>query len=273
MTERIALFQFHHAVDVCRDRVRLLRALNPGLRVFGIFGGDAGDFSAASELAGDALEQLYRFEGRDGRWRWQNTDLVVRAWYAAVGRDVSFDVVHVVQWDLLMFERLDRLYAHVSADAVGLTGLTRLDAIADRWAWTVDAALRADEERLLTIAQVEFGYDGIRHACLGPGYCLPRRFLDGYAALDVPEAGHDETRLPLFAQILGHPLADTGLYPTWFDPAGHLLFNADAEEIDPAAIAAEIRRPDGRRAFHPCRKSLGAGDLDALAALVRSGSP
>lgn len=128
-----------------------------------------------------------------------------------------------------------------------------------------DPELRAAEERLFTIARTRFGYRGTPQACLGPGYALPRRFLDRHAAIDVPESGHDETRLPLFAQIFGVPLADTDFYPTWFDARGERLFNATDDEITVGAVEAELRRPGGRRAFHPCREAFGARELEDLA--------
>ena len=85
-----------------------------------------------------------------------------------------------------------------------------------------------------------------------------------FSALDLDEVGHDEVRLPLFAQILGFGLADTGFYPRWMDPEIERVFNADSSEVDPALVASELAREAGRRVFHPCRERFDAAGIEEL---------
>jgi hypothetical protein len=77
--------------------------------------------------------------------------------------------------------------------------------------------------------------------------------LDQYAAIDPPELCHDELRLPLFAQILGFPIADTGFRRRWHDRDEDRFFNTNALEIAVSTVMTERAKPDGRRAFHPFR--------------------
>jgi hypothetical protein len=139
---------------------------------------------------------------------------------------------------------------------VGLTGVTPLETIADRWPWTVNEPHRSELALLKDFVSKRYGYEEAYRACLGPGYCLPRTFLDAYAAADVPELCHDEVRLPLFASILGFEIADTGLYPRWFDTFEEQFFNANDDDIDERLIRSELARPRGRRAFHPFRREF-----------------
>ena len=78
---------------------------------------------------------------------------------------------------------------------------------------------------------------------------------------------HDELRLPLFAQLLGFDLVDTGFYDGWSNPDSERHFNADGREVDPAAVAIELAKRDGCRVFHPCRERF---DEMVVASIARS---
>jgi hypothetical protein len=254
--KRVALLQFHKDWDVCRNRTALLRAYNPGLEIHGLFGGEAGSLQTARAALNGDLVEIYRPLLRESSWNKKNTDLAVRSWYRDVGCLVDFDLLHVIQWDLVFFDSLPRIYAEVPPEAVGLTGVTPLETIAGRWPWTVNEPHRSELALLKNFVSKRYGYEEAYRACLGPGYCLPRTFLDAYAAADVPELCHDEVRLPLFASILGFEIADTGLYPRWFDTFEERFFNANDDDIDERLIRSELARPRGRRAFHPFRREF-----------------
>jgi hypothetical protein len=85
------------------------------------------------------------------------------------------------------------------------------------------------------------------------GACFPKSFLARYAAIDPPDLCHDDLRLPLFAQILGYPVIDTGFRRRWDDQDEDRFFSLHAREIDLSTIGAELAKPDGRRVFHPVR--------------------
>jgi len=236
--------------------------------MFGLFGGVASHFSLASDLVSDGLDDVYHLQGRETAWKWQNTDLAVRTWYVDVGHNIPFDVLHVIQWDLLLFESLAKLYGRVSPDALGFSGLTPVELIASRWHWTLNQPHIDEWKRLLPLVAARFGYTGVPHACLGPGYTLPRAFLERYAETEIPELAHDELRLPLFGQIFGFQLIDVGFYPKWFDQEADQLFNANGGELDTTAVRAELTRPGGRRAFHPCRESFSPGEVEEFLTLL-----
>jgi hypothetical protein len=234
--------------------VALLRTLNPGVPIHGVFGG-------SSRALGMAAKRLVALDGlhvsrAPGRWNWQHSDLVVSEWYRDAGTAVPFDVVHVVEWDLLLVEPLESLYAPVPADAVGLTALTPIAELEQEWTWLRRAENRREWETLLARARAEWGYDGVPHGCVAGGSCFPRTFLEEYAKIDPPALCHDELRLPLFAQILGFAMADTRLRGPWRGEREDPFFHFRSEEIELAAIRAELEKPDGWRAFHPVRSRI-----------------
>ena len=252
--KRIALLQFHRDWDVCANRVRLLRGFNPDVAIYGLFGGEEEKWKEAAAALGPDVEDVFLLRHPDTRWKWQNTDLGVRRWFQEFGHRVEFDVLHVIQWDLLLFDSLANLYRDIPGGALGLTGLTPVDRIADRWHWTLVEPHRSELVALREIVRDRFGDTEPLVACLGPGYSLPKEFLRRYAEVDVPELGHDELRLPLFGRVLGFPIRDTGFYPAWFDAEGEKLFNANGDDIEESRIRAELARAGGRRVFHPYRK-------------------
>jgi hypothetical protein len=270
MAMAIGLFCFHKHLDLCRSRIQLLRQLNPDMRLFGLYGGPPEERSSALDLKASGLEAVHESPGEwSAAWSWQNTDLAVLNWYRVAGRSLDFGRLHVVQWDLLFFCSLARAYSAIGDDVVALTGLTPLKAIAPGWHWTTEPAAALHSNRLLVEARSRFGFQSEPFACLGPGYSLPRRFLDAYADLDVPDLGHDELRLPLFATVLGFELADTGFYPRWGDSAIERTFNANGDEIDPGIVALELASDSGRRVFHPCRGRFDDAAIRDLLSVVR----
>jgi hypothetical protein len=258
VTKRIILFRFSRDPLVCRNHVALLRQLNPGVPVCGLFGGDSGYKRWAFRTGSKrllALDALYS-SPHAGAWNWKNSDLLVAAWYREAGHLFDFEVAHLVEWDLLVLEPLERAYADVPTGAVGLTALTKLSLVEERWRWTQQAADRIEWELLLELVRNRWGYDDVPHACLGPGPCLPRAFLEQYANLDPPALSVDELRYPLFAQILRFPLVATSFRRRWWDEEEDGYFNVGGREIDTRMIVDELANEHGRRVFHPVRRSL-----------------
>jgi hypothetical protein len=234
--------------------VALIRKLNPGVPIHGLFGGSNKALRiVAKQLAG--LDELY-VSRAPGRWSWQHSDLVLSEWYRDAGSAVSFDVVHAIEWDLLLLEPLESLYASVPSGAVGLTALTPIAGLEKEWTWLWRPENRRAWETLLAHARAEWGYDDVPYGCVAGGSCFPRAFLEEYAKIDAPPLCHDELRLPLFAQILGFPIADTRLRGPWRGERDHPFFHFRGQDIELTAIRGQLERPDGWRAFHPVRSRI-----------------
>lgn len=250
--KRLVLLRFHDALPVCRNRAALARLFNPDALICGLYGGDERDFPAVSRRLGSVFASLHAVRGRTPRWKWQHGDLAVKAWFGEHGHTLPFDVLHVLEWDLLLLDTLDHLHRTLPAGSVGLTELRPVREIETDWSWTARAGKREQWQQLLAYVRERYGYRGEPLACKAGGACLPRSFLEAYAGETVPELGNDELRLPLYAQCLGFPVADNGLV----DPARNAarsFFRLDDREVPAFAIRAETRRCGGTRVFHPHR--------------------
>ena len=122
--KRIILFRFHGSLDICGNRLAILLRLNPGARIFGLWGGDsAGILEARQDLAA-YLEDIWPIPVASSLWKWQHADLALMMWFKAVGRHLPFDMLHFVEWDVLFLASLDEIYGDLGRNGVALAGLT-----------------------------------------------------------------------------------------------------------------------------------------------------
>lgn len=251
--KRIILFRFHRNPVVCRNRIQLLRLFNPGIKIFGLFGGDEKNLPEMVKKLGKDLEHIYCISGKSPEWKWRNGDLALRLWYVDYGRDIPFDMLHVVEWDLLILSSISQAYKNIPEGGIGLSGLVTLKGIEGKWPWTSKEPYKGEWHKFHSFLKDKFRYDLEPYASIAGGACFPKLFLDKYSALDIPELCNDELRVALYAQVLGFKLYDTGFYK-WHDMEGEKYFNVEIRNIETRTIKKELNKLDGRRVFHPYRK-------------------
>jgi hypothetical protein len=266
--KRIVLFRFHGNYDVCKNKIDLLHRFNGNIPIYGLFGGE--DIEQAKNSLDGYLEHVFKPTipvqswvhtqqamdtwQRDmkkpidnGVWYWLHSDLAARQWYKEIGHAIDFDVAHIVEWDLLLLDSLEKLYSHSSA--LALSGLIPLKVVEAEWYWTSHEPWKAQWHTLLRWAK-EQGYKAEPYSCLGPGAALPREFLDRYANMRIPELCHDELRLPLFGQLFNTLIVDTGFMQRT-EPHDEKYFNCMGDPITAQALAEGEQ--NGRKVFHPYR--------------------
>jgi hypothetical protein len=241
------LFRFHTDFSTCRNHLEILHTFNPGMPMYGLFGGAEKDFTKAQKLP---LDHVWHIPLDDPHWKWVNGDLCVRWWYTEVGRHMTFDMLHLVEWDLILLESIERHFASVRG-GIAMTGITPMEKIYNTWIWV--APLRGRYEWLKLKAYVErvYGYTQTPLAGIFGGASFSRKFLERYAQVEVPGWCNDEVRVPLFAQAFGMPVHDTRL--------GNEFFTAGDEMISPSIVYAQYRQ--GMRSFHPVRERLKLSEI------------
>src|SRR5262249_13187704 len=158
--KRIILFAFHKNFEVCMNRIQLIRALNPGVEIFGFFGGQESEIKPAQDYFRGVLKDVFVMKGKPALWKWGNQDLVIRAWHDEVGKSADFDMLHFLEWDLVLFASLDDIFGHLKPDSVGLTALTPIASIEQDWMWTGLEPYRTDYIDLMCYVKDQFGYSG-----------------------------------------------------------------------------------------------------------------
>lgn len=255
------LFWFYKDVPLCAERLDALRALNPDTPIYGLYGGTVEDAAAARAL-GPMFDDLYLFtETRDAHWKWLNGDRVIAAWMRDRGRDLAWDTVVLVQWDMLVAAPVDALFGSLRKGELVLSGFRPMAEVEDWWGWAGrrDADKASMLETFREDLELRRGYGGPLWCCLFIVVCLPRSFLARYAEAGPPEAGFLEYRMPTLARVWDTPVrTDLGFDPWWAAdpatrdaPASARVLNAVGREVSPETVEAELADPAGRRIFHP----------------------
>lgn len=194
-------------MDICANRIALLRRLNPSTPLFGLYGGAEPQNPRALDLDDD-----YALPFTDARFKWEHGDLCLRRWYQDRGAALPFDMLHIVEWDLIMTKPIDALFSHVT-DGIALTDLKTLAAYRQEgWGWITN---REDQfTQLAAFIQKRHGVMLDREKLLAGPFCgasASRAFCERYAAEEPPLLLHDEIRLSAYATAFGMEIRDTGL--------------------------------------------------------------
>lgn len=254
--KKIIIFRFDRHPRICQNHLNLIKRLNPHTLIYGIYGGVEKDFQKYKKHLGLYFENLYCIKNKSSDWKWKNFDLALRDWYKDFGYNVDFDMAYIIEWDLIITDSIDNAYKHIGKNEVGLTGLTDLSNISNRWSWVTVEPEKSQWISLLSFVKKKYGYLKKPFASLGPGLCIPKIFLEKYSKTEVPELVHDEIRVPLFAQIFGLTCKDTGFYKKWYSREESVFFNCHRLLINIEIIKKEIKKRNGRKAFHPFRGFL-----------------
>jgi hypothetical protein len=241
---RAILFRFHDHIELCKERIAHLRKLNPGVQIFGLFGGERAAFERASSLD---LDHHYMIPFDDPYYKWLHGDLCIRQWYHDVGSDFSFDLLHIVEWDLLLCEPLDVLFG-ACTDGVALADLEPMQPRIDRgWYWVTGPRGAEEWKRLQAFCVAQFAWNDAPLGSVFPGAMLSRDFLEQYASIAVPSYCNDEVRVPIFAQSFGLPVHRLPV------EIGE-TFRCEKKEIAPDVIRQAYAK--GERIFHPVYTSI-----------------
>ena len=266
--KRIVLFRYHHQFERNLELLRFFKYLNPEVEVYGLYGGPESIFSEASECLKEVFSGNYLIENKTSLWKWKNSDLAYQLWYRDYGQNLDFDMLHTLEWDLLYFEPLERLFGHVPPDTLVLTGLTPVREIEKKWYWTREETRKNEREELLKHFHHEYGYKQEPFAMIGPGASFPKSFLEKIKDVEIPNLSNDENRIPMLAQVFNFPIADSGFLKKWFSNSEFKFFNADAFEVDWKTMEKQLKKPKGRRAFHPYGKELTLNQLQSLQQMI-----
>jgi len=253
------LFWFYRDVGVCENRLRMLRRSNPGVPIFGLYGGPLDEQQGYAQRLGALLDDFWAYPlEADPQWKWRHGDLVLSRWFAERGSSLEWDSVFVAQWDLVVTVPLRRLLPPLAPGDMLISGLRPVKEVESWWHWTRGEA-REEYESFLASVSARHGAVQDPQCCQFIALVVPRSFLVQYGEIAEPEIGFLEYKVPVYAQVFGIPLVpDTCFRPWWpEDPATTgagrtaALMHAWSSPVRLPVMLYEAHRPGGRRAFHP----------------------
>jgi hypothetical protein len=258
-----ALFWFHRDPAVCADRLQLLRRVNPGLPIYGLYGGPLDQLERFRPLERQ-LDDFYAFpEARSPSWKWKHGDLVIAQWHRERGAHLAWDTLAIAQWDMLFFAPLEQLFAMVGPDQLLLSGLRPVSEVESIWSWTRGGVER--EEYLAFVRSIErAAHTQPPLCCQFVVACLPRSLLDRYGEIPEPEAGFVEYRLPTWARHFGYSFQTRHPYDIWWPelpapPVWRRTLTTSPIAIRSSVVTWNLLSPGGARIFHPFTRSYPAG--------------
>jgi len=244
---RAILFRFHTNPEVCISQLRLLKKLNPDTPIYGL----GEDIDRIEDLYNAGLESVHVIDDETDDWKWRNGDLAAAKWFTEYGHTKEFDVLHLIEWDLLLTKPLDELYSHIPEDGVAMTGAVPIEnAIEYDWGWATGEH-ESEYNQLIQFAEDTIGETGTHKAGLFPGATFPREFLQQYSSLDIPILCNDEVRIGVLSEALGYTVYDTGWYIHGCGPIDDVspVFNCVGESIDLDTVYEQQHD-----AYHPVRE-------------------
>jgi hypothetical protein len=247
------LFWFYKRFNVCRNRLCLLRKFNPQANIYGLFGGPADQASKAKEICGPQLDDFYACPFEDPNFKWKKGDLVLLDWYKSRGKNLPWDSIAIVQWDLLSLAPIKDLLPGIRKDQMFVTGLRDLDSQTEKeWSWSNrdSAVKRAEFLAFRKYLADTYCFEGNLLMCIFVFAVLPRVFFQHWETFSKPELGFLEYTLPSLASTFGIEMYSRYLGIELHDQE-NLPLNAEHRQISDDYIRRELDKPDGWRAFHP----------------------
>lgn len=245
---RVILFRFYNQFDACRERLRILRHFNPGVPIYGLYGGPPEDWDDARQSVEDAVVHLHTWSAVDPYWKWIHTDLSVKEWFRAYGDAVPFDLLYEYDYDMLVCAPLHEVYPRLPAKGLGFTAVRRTESMANQWQWIAHPDFRPSYLAFCDHLAERYGVDSIEQVIWGAGPLLTRRFLTEFCQLEDCDLVLCELTYPAFAQVLGFTLVDNGFR----SEESERLFHCYGPSVDWEDIQSELRCGP-RRVFHPVK--------------------
>lgn len=260
----IVLYRYHKDFDLVLERLKLIKLIDPEIRLFGMYGGAKEMFPEAKRFFADYFVDNYYLNVEDVTWKWLQGDISYQMWYNDVGINIDFDFMVSLEWDLLYLEKIENLFPQMKRDEVRVTGLIPLQKVSRYWYWCNKNNFNRYKRFVKEVGDT-FGQSFEEYAMLGPGVCFSKSFLDDLNKIELFGTDIiDEMKIPIWAQILGYKLISNNFYRNWFSFFEQKVFNANNFNINLKTIGKHLNRRNGRRAFHPFRDNISSEALYSI---------
>jgi hypothetical protein len=295
--ELAILFWFYKELDICKNHLEILRQNNPNTPIYGLYGGDIASVDQYQAELGEYLDDFYVFpdDEKDSSWKWIQGDLILTHWFRERGKDLKWDSVIIVQWDMLVFGAVEQLFSMLKKDQILLSGIRQIKEVENDWMWVTPKDPERRQKYLEFIEYITNTYDYHQEpmACIFIVVCLPRFFLERYAYVEQSELGFLEYRIPIYAQIFDIPFCENHPFQTYWGKSdlNNLIFrtknplkrilNALEMKLNPIPLSPSRRdislipiyrhlnHKEGSRIFHPYRQLFPKRKRHLPAALLK----
>ena len=259
------LFWFYKDINLCKNRLELLRKYNPNIPIFGLYGGNPDESNKFKQELIQYLDDFYCFTDIvESDWKWNHGDLLINEWYKVKGVNLKWDTIVVVQWDMLLLASVKKLFKSLKKDEILLSGLRPVSEVKDWWSYLVSGNSigppgALEFKKFLKHICLEYKYKDTPQCCQFVVACLPRVFFEKYIHIKKPKLGFIEYKIPIYAQIFDIKFCTDHRYDPWWPTEPKTInvnrnlitLTADTKKIPFKTVLKNHVNPFGARVFHP----------------------
>lgn len=210
----IVIFWFYKKLDLCLERIKHFKSLNPNVSIYGLYGGEDIDVNLLEDINKE-LEHLYLFNRKkSSHWKWMNGDQMLVEWFREVGHKFDWANVFILQWDLVMFKPLAYFIEGIQERQYALSSVRKIEDVEDWWPWFEPEKI--NEFKLYL--EEKFEFEGGLNCCLFIFALLPREFFDYFKNDELPEKYFLEYKIPSILAALNYmPFKSRRIDAFWYD--------------------------------------------------------
>lgn len=270
MNPQIAiLFWFYKEVDVCKNRLEIIKKYNPDCKVFGLYGGNEQDADLFKNQLDKYLDDFYTSSEKNPNpkkssfLKWINGDLELLEWYEERGKILEWDSIFIYQWDLLVFDNINNIFQGITKDQIYLPHYDLINKeVETKWYWTSENDFRHTSNTAPTkpymrnmfldfkdLVSKKYDFNKIIPRCIFTTGILTKTFFDKYSKIpkDDIKIGFLEYKIPTYAQIFQLDLYKIDLG----ESTNNGPINASELEIPKEYIINQLSKSHGYKIFHP----------------------
>ncbi|GFG81740.1 hypothetical protein MPRG_50160 [Mycobacterium paragordonae] len=189
--------------------------------------------------------------------------MLISRWFRERGHLLEWDSIALIQWDMLVFAPVERLFPDIKKDELLLPSLRPVNEVQDCCYWVMPQYdhYREYEEflREYDLQERDSWYCPLIVAV------FPRTFLDKFSRRKSPEMGFLEYTIPTLAKYWGFDFCTRHSYTQWYtgpifrktDPHPYYtMLNSVQEECQDRYVLLHLMDPCGLRIFHPYSRHI-----------------
>jgi len=266
------LFWCYKEVEICVDRLQLMRHYNPDTPIYVLFGGEHADAPRFENELRPYFDDFYVFpEQKDPFWKWRYGDVLISRWFSDRGYELKWDSILVIQWDMLVFAPVATLFGQLRMNELLLPGLRPAKDVDASWDDPESYAFVFNrpeypnyyDEYTAFLSEYELSEQDV-WCCAFIVTVLPYDFLDRFARRKSPGTGFLEITIPTLAKYWGFDFCTDHPYSPWLKGSLHpycTVLNTVDADCSNRYVLLHLLDPWGLRIFHPHRRSIHAEKL------------
>jgi len=266
------LFWFYKEIDICKNRLQMLKKNNPNSKIYGLYWWPHKDKDLFENELKNYLDDFYEIKEQDSFQKWIHWDIYLVEWYINKWQYLSLESIVIAQWDLVAFQSFDRLFDGIKEDQIYLPHYGLIDKeFEDEWRWTsatkfentknnnpTKPHMRQNYLSFKEIIYDKFWYKDLLPFCIFTVAVLPKVFFEKYQFIENKEVWFLEYKIPTYANLFEIELfqKDFGERAQTKEEASSMPINAFPIEIKKKYIQSQLKNPNGWRMFHPYYKTF-----------------